>query len=185
MWKPATSLRGWQCLSCLCVQHSVHLIPFISTQLPNASLALSPSLSLYSFSPLLWLESPPQPSQPHSPPIMAPLIPRARVRGRRAQDWTLMAGNGEGRMNSSQMGINKETGLKDGSCYGQRGGGGWGWRNATAAASGLITCLIYPAARHLHRRCQQRDTRLEYTLRWWFAGLRIRCPALLKNPSPV
>lgn len=59
MWKPATSLRGWQCPSCLCVQHSVHLIPFISTQLPNASLALSPSLSLYSFSPLLWLESPP------------------------------------------------------------------------------------------------------------------------------
>lgn len=37
-----------------------------------------------------------------------------------------MAGNGEGRVNPGRMGINKETGLKDGSCYGQRGGGGRG-----------------------------------------------------------
>ncbi|KAI4825722.1 hypothetical protein KUCAC02_021393, partial [Chaenocephalus aceratus] len=42
----------------------------------------------------------------------------------RGQRWTrlaaerLMAGNGEGRMNPGQMGINKETGLKDASCYG-------------------------------------------------------------------
>lgn len=45
-------------------------------------------------------------------------------------------------MKPGQMGINKETWLKDGSCYGQSGCGGWGRRNATAAASGQITCLI-------------------------------------------
>lgn len=37
-----------------------------------------------------------------------------------------MLGNREGRMDSGQMGINKETGLKDGSCYGQRGCEAWG-----------------------------------------------------------
>ncbi|KAM7396404.1 hypothetical protein PAMP_019447 [Pampus punctatissimus] len=31
-----------------------------------------------------------------------------------------MVGNGEGGMKPGQMGINKETGLKNGSCYGQR-----------------------------------------------------------------
>ncbi|KAK5928377.1 hypothetical protein CgunFtcFv8_013444 [Champsocephalus gunnari] len=65
----------------------------------------------------------------------------------RGQRWTrlaaerLMAGNGEGRMNPGQMGINKETGLKDASCYGQRGAGGWGG-GRNAGTSGQITCLI-------------------------------------------
>ncbi len=33
----------------------------------------------------------------------------------------------------------------------------------------------------LHRCCQQHDTRQEYTLWWWFTGMRIKCPALMKN----
>ena len=112
--------------------NAIHLHPAAQC----LSRTFSVSFSLLVLTPSMTRIPPPKPSQPHSPPIMAPLIPRARVRGGRAQDWRLMAGNGEGRMNSSQMGINKETGLKDGSCYGQRGGGGWGWRNATAATSG-------------------------------------------------
>lgn len=93
----------------------------------------------------------------------------------------LMVGNGEGEMNPGQMGINKETGLKNGSCYGQRGGG-WGWRNAIAATSGQITCLISQYVSSIGGGLSAAWHEVEYTLRWCFRGMRIKCPALLKNP---
>lgn len=44
MWKPATSLCGWQCPSRPCIQHSVPLIPLVPSQLPDRSLTCSLSL---------------------------------------------------------------------------------------------------------------------------------------------
>lgn len=60
-------------------------------------------------------------------PITAALILRAGVSGERAEGWDGTEVREKGSMKPSQMGINKETGLKDSSCYGQRDRGALGW----------------------------------------------------------
>lgn len=188
MWKPATSFRGWQCPSCPCIQHSVQLMPFVSTQLPNRSLALSLSLHLYSSSLILTpcmvcLSNPPHPaSQLRSPPITAPLILRAGVSGGTSLGLRVMVGNGEGGDGAAAK-------------WGSIRRRGWGMapvmgREVEEDGGEEMPLLPHQVKSHVWYStasppsvecCQQHDMRLGYTLQWWFIGMRIKCPALLKT----
>lgn len=99
--------------------NAIHLYP--AAQSLSSSLSWS-VLFLSHSHPLLWLP----PLSTSFPSNYSSSHPESRGQRWMSLGLRLMSGNGEGRMNPGQMGINKETGLKDGSCYGQRGCGGWG-----------------------------------------------------------
>lgn len=86
MWKPATSICGRQCPSCPCIEHSVRLIPSVSSQLPDRSLARSPSLHL----PTSSLNLTPSMARLHQPPLPSSVPLRSHLSHpeNRGQCWS-------------------------------------------------------------------------------------------------
>lgn len=173
------------------IQHSVSLMPLVSTQLPNRSLALSLPRHLNSSSPVLApsmarLSIRPPPYTPFS--TLSPSNYGSSHPASRGQWWT-----------SSElrpMAVTERggwTGAKWGSIR------RWGWGTPPVMGRevvrlGLRKCHgVHIRSAHvwwpgvsspLVKSCQQGDTRLEYALQWWFIGMRIKCPAPSKNHSP-